>query len=259
MKTFCRITILVLHVVIVILLLGLWFRLDVLSYITELGWCRVFVFLKSKVFWGYFLLLVVGVYLIYRTANHHLLFRHEKYLRIIVLSSLLVIFFPEDGPPSALWTAIQGVAISLFAGVVVAVYSELKNKAISERKELLAEIKDFQEHVEAMITSMDYENHENSKLALAFLVISKKQEEIRKKYNELWARRKASPWFGDELDVVHDIESRIEEGLNTSFSKEDWTELLASIRDSLNAMQRQVNLCVEWLEGEASAAEKTGH
>lgn len=107
-----------------------------------------------------------------------------------------------------------------------------------------------------MAERIDNKENKNSELALEFLKLSKAQEETRRKNDEIWVLRGPSPLFGDEIEVMRAIESRIEQGMRKGFSNADWKELVESMRDSLAVMQRQINCCIERINGEASAAEK---
>lgn len=107
-----------------------------------------------------------------------------------------------------------------------------------------------------MAERIDNKEYKNSVLALEFLKLSKAQEQTRRKYDEIWVLRGPNPVFGDEIEAMQAIESRIEQGMRKGFSNADWKELVESMRDSLAVTQRQINYCIERINGETSAAEK---
>lgn len=146
-KKFFKAAMLGLHIAIFVLLLALCRYHGLFSNIAESGLYKVLRSLLGNGLAGYCLLVAGGLLLFYRVIRRSSLFPHEKYLAVTVLLSLFVLFFPAEKANSDFLITIQSFAISLLSGVVVAFYSELKSAAINERKELLKEIKLFQEQV----------------------------------------------------------------------------------------------------------------
>lgn len=197
-----------------------------------------------------------------KIVKEMLFFSHRKYLLwMCVFSTALIIisFLSRNLKDTWFSTVCISTALSILAGIIVAIYSEYKNTEIDERKSFLDELESFDKAVNDLAVKIDFKTCLVDKIAIEYLKLIDKQEVLQQKYERIKTQTRPAPAFGDsELDVVEEITDRIhrafyEESAETIKSRDD---IIKSVRGSLAIMQRQNRMCRDRIIDEIKLASK---
>lgn len=181
-----------------------------------------------------------------------MVFAHTKYSASIIVISIMLFIFPEMIPCSQnAATICNSAAISLLAGLAVAIYTNLKGKTISQLNDAYEKVARFGEDVNKLVQKMDNKEIEFNDATGNYISLINEQVATAEEYEHIEKLLIGpKPGLGDcDQPVVDELVQMIFKSNGEHLTEEIQEEIWLRIRNSLAYMQRQNMLCESMVRG----------